>query len=60
MIERNGVLRRRCDVVMDSSSVKRGGVEQVIEIRLTPEEDTAFKKSVRAIKEVVEEVEIQE
>ena len=45
---------------MDSSSVKRGGVEQVIEIRLTPEEDTAFEKSVVAIKKVVEEVEIQE
>lgn len=54
------MLRRRCDVVMDSSSAKRGGVEQVIKIRLTSEEDTAFKKSVWAVKEVVEEVEIQE
>jgi malate dehydrogenase len=29
------------------------GVEKIIEIQLTPEEDTAFKKSAAAVKELV-------
>ncbi len=36
----------------------RGGVEQVIEIKLTPEEQTAFKKSVSAVRELVEKLKI--
>jgi malate dehydrogenase len=30
----------------------RGGVEEIIEIRLTPEEQTAFNKSAAAVKEL--------
>ncbi len=36
----------------------RKGVEQVIEIRLTPEEDAAFKKSVAAVRELVEKLKL--
>jgi malate dehydrogenase len=36
----------------------RGGVEQVIEIKLTPEEDGAFKKSVAAVRELVEKLKL--
>ena len=36
----------------------RGGVEQVIEIKLTPEEDAAFKKSVAAVRELVEKLKL--
>jgi malate dehydrogenase len=36
----------------------RGGAEQVIEIRLTPEEDAAFKKSVAAVRELVEKLKL--
>jgi len=32
----------------------RGGIEQVIEIKLTPEEDAALKKSAEAVKDLVE------
>jgi len=31
----------------------RSGIEQVIELRLTPEEDEAFKKSANAVREIV-------
>ena len=30
------------------------GLEQIIEIKLTPEEDAAFKKSAAAVKELVD------
>ena len=30
------------------------GLEQIIEIKLTPEEDAAFKKSAGAVKELVD------
>ncbi len=36
----------------------RGGAEQVIEIRLTPDEDVAFKKSVAAVRELVEKLKL--
>jgi len=36
----------------------RAGAEQVIEIRLTPEEDAAFKKSVAAVRELVEKLKL--
>ncbi|MBI4589593.1 MAG: malate dehydrogenase [Candidatus Rokubacteria bacterium] len=36
----------------------RGGVEQVIEITLTPEEDAAFKKSAAAVRELVEKLKL--
>lgn len=36
----------------------RGGVEQVIEITLTPEEEAAFKKSVGAVRELVEKLKL--
>ncbi len=36
----------------------RGGAEQVIEIKLTPEEDAAFKKSVAAVRELVEKLKL--
>jgi len=36
----------------------RGGVEQVIEIKLAPEEQAAFKKSVSAVRELVEKLKI--
>ncbi|MBI2154866.1 MAG: malate dehydrogenase [Candidatus Rokubacteria bacterium] len=36
----------------------RGGVEQVVEITLTPEEDAAFKKSVAAVRELVEKLKL--
>jgi len=36
----------------------RGGVEQVIEIKLTPEEDAAFKKSAAAVRELVEKLKL--
>lgn len=36
----------------------RAGVEQVIEIKLTPEEDAAFKKSVAAVRELVEKLKL--
>jgi len=31
----------------------KSGIEQVIELRLTPEEDEAFKKSANAVREIV-------
>ena len=34
------------------------GLEQVIEIRLTPEEDAAFKKSAAAVKELVDVIKV--
>jgi malate dehydrogenase len=34
------------------------GLEQVIEIKLTPEEDTAFKKSAAAVKELVDVINV--
>ena len=36
----------------------RQGVEQVIEIKLTPEEDAAFKKSAAAVRELVEKLKL--
>lgn len=36
----------------------RAGVEQVIEITLTPEEDAAFKKSAAAVRELVEKLKL--
>ena len=36
----------------------RMGVEQVIEIKLTPEEDVAFKKSAAAVRELVEKLKL--
>ncbi len=36
----------------------RAGAEQVIEIKLTPEEDAAFKKSVAAVRELVEKLKL--
>lgn len=36
----------------------RGGVEQVIEITLTPEEEAAFKKSAGAVRELVEKLKL--
>ncbi|MFQ5897494.1 MAG: malate dehydrogenase [Candidatus Methylomirabilia bacterium] len=36
----------------------RRGVEQVIEIKLTPEEDAAFRKSVAAVRELVEKLKL--
>jgi len=36
----------------------RSGVEQVIEIKLTPEEDAAFKKSAAAVRELVEKLKL--
>ena len=36
----------------------RKGVEQVIEIKLTPEEDAAFKKSAAAVRELVEKLKL--
>ena len=36
----------------------RGGVEQVIEIKLTPEEDAAFKKSAGSVRELVEKLKL--
>jgi malate dehydrogenase len=36
----------------------RAGAEQVIEITLTPEEDAAFKKSVAAVRELVEKLKL--
>ncbi len=36
----------------------RAGVEQVIEVKLTPEEDAAFKKSVAAVRELVEKLKL--
>lgn len=36
----------------------RAGVEQVIEIRLTPEEDAAFKKSAAAVRELVDKLKL--
>ena len=36
----------------------RGGAEQVIEIRLTPDEDAAFKKSVASVRELVEKLKL--
>ncbi|MEK7363436.1 MAG: malate dehydrogenase, partial [candidate division NC10 bacterium] len=36
----------------------RAGVEQVIEIKLTPEEDAAFKKSAAAVRELVEKLKL--
>jgi len=36
----------------------RGGVEQVIEIRLTPEEQAAFKRSADAVRELVEKLKL--
>ncbi len=36
----------------------RGGVEQIIEIKLTSEEDAAFKKSVAAVRELVEKLKL--
>ena len=36
----------------------RAGVEQVIEIKLTPEEDAVFKKSVAAVRELVEKLKL--
>ncbi|MBI3624658.1 MAG: malate dehydrogenase [Candidatus Rokubacteria bacterium] len=36
----------------------RGGAEQVIEIRLTPDEDAAFRKSVAAVRELVEKLKL--
>ena len=36
----------------------RRGVEQVIEIKLTPDENTAFQKSVGAVRELVEKLKI--
>jgi malate dehydrogenase len=34
------------------------GLEQVIEIKLTPEEDTAFRKSAAAVKELVDVIKV--
>jgi malate dehydrogenase len=31
-----------------------GGIEQIIQIKLTPEEDAALKKSAAAVKELVD------
>ena len=42
-----------CSSACRSSSAPRG-VEQIIEIKLTPEEDAAFKKSAAAVKELVD------
>ena len=36
----------------------RSGVEQVIEVKLTPEEDAAFKKSAAAVRELVEKLKL--
>lgn len=36
----------------------RGGVEQVIEIKLTPDEDAAFKKSVGAVRDLVDKLKL--
>jgi malate dehydrogenase len=36
----------------------RGGVEQIIEIKLTPDEQTAFEKSVAAVRELVEKLKL--
>ena len=36
----------------------RKGVEQVIQIKLTPEEDAAFKKSAAAVRELVEKLKL--
>jgi len=35
-----------------------GGVEKVIEIKLTPEEKTAFDKSVTAVRELVASIKL--
>jgi malate dehydrogenase len=34
------------------------GIEKIIEIKLTPEEDVAFKKSAGAVKELVEVIKV--
>ena len=34
------------------------GVEQIIEIKLTPEEDAALKKSAAAVKELVDVIKV--
>jgi malate dehydrogenase len=34
------------------------GVEQIIEVKLTPEEDAAFKKSAAAVKELVDVIKV--
>jgi malate dehydrogenase len=34
------------------------GVEKIIEIKLTPEEDAAFKKSAAAVKELVDVIKV--
>ncbi len=36
----------------------RGGVEQVVEIRLTPDEQAAFEKSAAAVRELVEKLKL--
>jgi len=36
----------------------RAGVEQVIEIRLTPEEQAAFQKSAAAVRELVDKLKL--
>jgi malate dehydrogenase len=36
----------------------RGGVEQIVEIKLTPDEQAAFQKSVAAVRELVEKLKL--
>ena len=37
---------------------RRAGLEQIIEIKLTPEEDAALKKSAGAVKELVDVIKV--
>ena len=36
----------------------RGGVDEIIEIKLTPEEQAAFDKSAAAVRELVEKLKL--
>ncbi len=36
----------------------RAGVEQIVEIKLTPEESAAFQKSAAAVRELVEKLKV--
>ena len=36
----------------------RGGVEQIIEIKLTPDEQAAFDKSAGAVRELVDKLKL--
>ena len=53
-----GRVRRPRRVCRRAGQAGRRGVEKIIEIKLTPEEDAAFKKSAAAVKELVDVIKV--